>query len=371
MTRSLPHGSVRRAVVLHSLLALVPLAAAAAGTGEPPPPPQSSSPSEAAPRLDSRTLERELIPEFVKARAAPTRMEQMARWHEPVCPQVAGVPPDYANTVTARLLAAAQAAGAPNAGVGHSCSPNITILFTQTPQQLLDRIDKDHAALLGSGRVKGDTTFSRAIQAWYLTGTLQLSGSGSFPVQALGAPGVQGVPMGAGGMGRSGGAMGMGMGMSMNNGGAMAPPAPPPITANIPEPVPSTRVVPDPAWDNAAAVGGGAGRGTGLRFRSELLHVTLVADAHKLDGMSLQTVSDYMAFLALTRVTALEACTALPSIMDLLASGCADRDKPATLSAADTALLKALYASSLEGKIGIEQAEVNKKMLRALKAQTH
>jgi hypothetical protein len=102
-------------------------------------------------------------------------------------------------------------------------------------------------------------------------------------------------------------------------------------------------VSPDPAWDNSAVPGGVAGSRLGAQLRSELLHVTIIVDTQKLKGLNLGSVSDYVAFLALTRVAAAGSCGSLPSILDLFATDCTSRDKPAALSEADTAFLKALY----------------------------
>lgn len=366
MTRFPLFAAVRRSF-WPVLLGFLP---AAAGAGDPPAGAASASSASA---IDRRTLEREIIPQFVKTHAAPSPLiEQLTRWHDPVCPDVAGTAPEYAAAVTAQIFAAAQAAGAPAKGAGHRCTPNIRIIFTTAAQQLVDSIDKDHAALLGSARVNGDTTVSRAIQAWYLTGTRQLSQANSFPAQGMPAPGV---PMSGGmsnamggGMGGGMSARGTGMGMAgtgVNTGG--------PIGSNFAAPPPSTQLVPDPAWDQTSAPGGAAGSRPGpsaAMVRSELLQVLIVVDGQKLNGLPLQAVSGYIAFLALTRVTALDACAELPSIVDLLAARCVDRDKPAALSPADAAFLKALYASSLEGKIGSEEAEVSAKMLTALTKQT-
>lgn len=380
MTRSLPHGIVRR-VCWPVLLCALPASGAWAGDQPADAAASSSSSSSSSSsaevvisteNFDPRQLEKEIVPQFVKTHGAPTPyIEQMTRWREPVCPEVAGVNAELAATVTGQIFAAAQAAGAPNHGAGQKCTSNIAILFTNEPQQLLDSIEKDHAPLLGSGRVKGDTTFSRAIQVWYLTGTRQLSGPGSPSAQVMGAPGAaqgQTSSMGMGGMSRGG--MGTGMGMGMNNGAAMPPPSAPSILSNMPPP-PSNSVVPDPAWDNSGAPTGSGFSRLSQQWRSELLHVTIIVDGQKLNGMSLQVLSDYIALLALTRMTALDTCNPLPSIVDLFAAGCADRAKPAALSGADAAFLKALYASDLDGRIGSEQSEVNKRMLAALKKQPH
>lgn len=382
MTRSCSHrphgvGAVRR-VWVPVLLCALPAAAAWAG---PQPADSGSSSSSSASAevvvsaLDPIRLEREIVPQFVKTHAAPTPLiAQMTRWREAVCPEVAGVSPEVAATVTERILAAAQAAGAPSPGAGQKCG-YISILFTNQPQQLVDSMEKEHATFLGSGRVKGDTTFSRAVQVWYLTGTLQLSVAALSPPPPA-APAIE-TPTSPEALRdevlkpRNG----VGPRDMVINYGASIPAAPPGKSySKVPAPVPSPSVVPDPTWDDPAlnidgAPVGWAGTRLDQQLRSEVLHVTIVVDGQKLNGTPLEVLSDYIAFVALSRVTALDACNPLPSILDLFAADCADRAKPAALSAADAAFLQALYASELDGTIDKERPEVSRKMLEALKKQ--
>ncbi len=99
---------------------------------------------------------------------------------------------------------------------------------------------------------------------------------------------------------------------------------------------------------------------------SELVHVLVIVDTRKVAGNALQSISDYIAMLALTRVDSLEGCNELPSITDLLSSGCGERDKPQALTAADTAYLKALYSSNLEMNLAIEQVDMRDRMVTSI-----
>jgi hypothetical protein len=83
-------------------------------------------------------------------------------------------------------------------------------------------------------------------------------------------------------------------------------------------------------------------------------------------GDSLRSISDYIAMLALTRMGSLDACSELPSIIDLLSSGCDARDKPQALTDADTAYLKALYSSDLEMNLNIEQVDMRDRMVMSI-----
>lgn len=72
----------------------------------------------------------------------------------------------------------------------------------------------------------------------------------------------------------------------------------------------------------------------------------VVVDPRRIQGLSLDTVSDYVAMLALAQPRALDRCNVLPSITDLFAGACPGRPSPSGLTAPDTAYLKALYTGS-------------------------
>ncbi len=99
---------------------------------------------------------------------------------------------------------------------------------------------------------------------------------------------------------------------------------------------------------------------------SELVQVLVIVDTNKVAGNSLQSISDYIAMLVLTRTGSLEGCNELPSIIDLLSSGCGTRDKPQALTTADTAYLKALYSANLEMKLSIEQVDMRDRMVTSI-----
>jgi hypothetical protein len=359
VSRFLPSRGIR-AVCLPLVLGLLPAGAAWSGQPNSAPPPGAGEVVISAQRFERHTLERELIPQFVKTRSVPTpAIEQLARWHDRVCPEVQGLPATYDEIVSRGIIGAAQAAGAPSAGVGKKCSGNITIIFTADPQQLVDSIAKEHSSLLGSGRRSGDTVFSHVMQVWYLTGTRQLNGGNNMPVNGMNSQG--------GKVSRPETAvMGMRVGGNVGQSGAAG------LAPGVAPPESISNLTPDPAYGGGSAPGGLAGSRLSAGLRSELLHVLIIVDARKLKGMSLETVSDYIALLSLTRVGSLDACDRLPSILDLFAAACGERARPATLSEADSAFLQALYATTLDGKLGIEESEVQGRMMAALlTAQAH
>src|SRR6185312_13663413 len=94
--------------------------------------------------------------------------------------------------------------------------------------------------------------------------------------------------------------------------------------------------------------GGAGGRGLGANpgARQKLALAIVVVDPARTQDLSLDTVSDYVAVLALSQPRALDRCNVLPSITDLYAGACPGRSTPAGLTAADAAYLRALYTGS-------------------------
>ena len=94
----------------------------------------------------------------------------MARWETGICPTVAGLSDDDSASVTERLKEVAAKVGAP-ISTKKACKPNIEIVFTTTPQALLDDVKKNQESFLGyhEGPEQRDrlATVTHPIQAWY------------------------------------------------------------------------------------------------------------------------------------------------------------------------------------------------------------
>ena len=86
---------------------------------------------------------------------------KIARWERRICPLVVGQNPHFTTFITQRIKYVALAAGAP-VDTEASCTPNIEIVFTTTPQALLDNVRKTDPRLSGlchiprPGRRTGD-----------------------------------------------------------------------------------------------------------------------------------------------------------------------------------------------------------------------
>jgi hypothetical protein len=345
-----PPGSIRRRVTLIMLAC----ALTAAGTGcflvcvraEPLLQSEGSTSKEVtitAPRVfDPKTLNDVIVPRFVEAHAALSPViDQIGRWHDPVCPSTSGLQPAYNEFVSRRMLEIAKSVAAP-VKADAKCTVNVEVVFTPAPQELLDHLAKDYPHVLGyykASQFKQVIRVTRPVQAWYRTVTRAMSGS-TLPIisanvygPALDAPN------------------------KIDNPALLEAPA----TINNAQ-VDSERG----SGTGSVAPGGNAQGRLGSDLRSEFLHVLVVVDARAVAGHSLRAISDYVAVLALTRLDTLDTCSELPSIVDLFSSACGSRAKPDSISPADIAFLRALYASDLVQKLSLERAQMRSEMTAAL-----
>ncbi len=285
----------------------------------------------AASKLKKRTLDR-IASRFVQSHAAPSgSIQQIGRWRDVVCPKTTGLEPIYDQLVSQRILNVAQSVGAPIPRPRRKCRVDVEIVFTSQPQALLNHVARDYPVLLGSFRKAGDTTFRHAIEAWYLTGSRSTEGINP-PIEGLGAEQTSGDMQ---------------------------------VMPGTPEPFLSGVVVDQPDG-RGTAPSGMPGSHLGRSLESELLHVFVIVDSGGVAGYSLRSVSDYIAVLALTKMSSLDTCSSLPSIIDLLSQDCGAQSKPQAITVADTAYLKALYSSDLEMNLNVERGDVRDRMVSAI-----
>jgi hypothetical protein len=270
------------------------------------------------------------IGKFVEGVTVPTRAAgKVARWKSGICPIVVGLPPESAKLLVQKIRALAAEVGAP-VNPGDPCPGNIEVIFTAQPQALLDNIRIMHPVLLGyydnSAQADKLATSTRPIQSWYRTATLD----------ARGNPTVDGARKG-----------GVHLSIALPPSGL---PGPPDIVEMY---------MPDAAVTNVT--GGRLGDGVS----SALNNVMIVADTSKLLGRDAGTVGDYIAMLALAQIQPPDACQALPSILNLLVSGCSGD----TLTSADTSYLRALYKITTTTTLAGQRREIQYQMNQALKAK--
>jgi hypothetical protein len=94
--------------------------------------------------------------EFVRQRLPTSRFEQYARFRDPVCIKVAGLPDEFAAFVAKRIVEVAGEVHAPVAKDAR-CTPNINVIFAPAPQAQLTDIAKRREVLFGH-YFKADTS---------------------------------------------------------------------------------------------------------------------------------------------------------------------------------------------------------------------
>ena len=234
--------------------------------------------------------------QFVRGHLAENRNQQYARFRDPVCVKVIGLPPEFDAFIAKRVIEVAREVKAP-VDPSPACTPNVNVIFSPKPQAQLDDIAKRRDILFGFhfiAETKKLGTFTRPVQAYYLTRARDTLGNNI--LELLEQP-----PCVSSGMG-------------------------PPCDIKAP------------------AVMGKAGSRLGNDMSTELVHALILADANKVADAKIGAVADYVAVLALARWQGLETCNSLPTILNLMADGCEADEVAESATPGDLGLLAGLYA---------------------------
>jgi len=228
------------------------------------------------------------VSDFVDSHSAVARLGKVARWEDPVCPSVTGLPPNFIKFITKRVRDVATAVGAP-VNASETCKSNIDIVFTTKPQALLDTVRAKEPVMLGyySSNDQADrmAKVNYVIQSWHATQTVDLRGNAMID--------------------------------SRN------------------------------AENSGSAQGSRAQNSTGSRvgdgLHSTFFRAIVVANPDKLGDYEIGTLADHVAFVALAQPAQPDACGALPSILDMTNVECRKEAPVKGLTQADTAYLRGLY----------------------------
>jgi hypothetical protein len=230
--------------------------------------------------------------QFVRLHLPESLSGQYPRFRDPICVRVVGLPPEFAAFVAKRVVHVALQVKAPVAKAA-DCLPNVNVIFTPRPQAQLDDIAKRRDILMGfhfPSQLKTLTSVNRPIQAWYVTRTRDTTGASWIEVDN-----------------------------------------------NCPINVGDT--VSGPCGDRPV---GRAGSRLGNDMSAEVVHSLILADTNKVAGEKIDAVADYIAVLALAKWQELERCNTVPTILNLMADGCAE--PPEAITSADLGLLIGLYS---------------------------
>jgi len=256
---------------------------------------------------------REIFHKFTNTFAAPTMFGgKIARWERSMCPLVLGQNPRFTAFITQRVKYIALAAGA-RVNTEASCTPNIEIIFTTTPQALLDSVRQQHMVYLGSAKNFAEleklATVIRPVQAWYTTETMDCNGNREVD---------------------------SGVRVSSLTGNVMSDR---PIFAHC---------------------GGRIADG----IVSGFFHVLIVIDSTKMAGQKILPLSDYISMLALTQIKSLDACQQQPSVVNMLAADCDHAQD--SLSKFDLAYLQGIYRMSVGNKLMFQRNDIADTMADAM-----
>jgi beta-lactamase regulating signal transducer with metallopeptidase domain len=269
---------------------------------------------------------------------ASTGQHVLARWRDPVCVKVMGLPDEQAAVIKARIESVAKSVGARTQLVCRT--PNVQIGFSADPQAMLDGISAKTPEALGDwGGTRGQTTVTLPVQAWYATNGGAIAENTATDANGLKVRVLyQGLPP------------------------AGAPPGYPSGAAFNPSP--GTGV--GNGWTPSAPVGGAyiPRSRQPSELHRQFSNALVIVDTRRTEGKSLGLVSDYVAVLALAQPTGLGGCNVLPSVTDLFAN-CSGRAAPEGLTPADAAFLTSLYAAKT-GKKGDEHADIASHMASIL-----
>jgi len=272
--------------------------------------------------------------DFSKTFATPTAVTgKMARWEHRICPLVVGQNAHYAAFITQHIKYVALAADAP-VNTDASCDPNIEIVFTATPQALLDSVAKENPLFLGyftsEAQKNALAVMTRPIQAWYATETTDIKGRHWADVDRQRGYGN-----------RIGNLAGPANGVAdvLNNSPGQKLEGLPPFYASL-------------------------GTRTNDGIHTGFGHILIVVDSTKLAGQEIVPLSDYIAMLALTQINSLAACQELPSIVNMLAADCDQAMNGMTVT--DLAYLRGLYKMDADKNLASQQNEIADRMQQAL-----
>jgi hypothetical protein len=267
-----------------------------------------------------------VLHDFTKTFAAPTQLTgKMARWERRLCPRVVGQDAHYSRFITQRVQYVALAAGAP-VNTDASCTPNIEIVFTTTPQDLLDAVSKNDQHYLGYfssvAEKKSLATVTRPIQAWYATESTDLRGQRRLDTgrSIVGGTTVQNFNGMTGPVGD----------IAANSAGS--------------------------ALADMAPFFYSTGNHLNDGIHTGFNHILIVIDSTKLAGQGIVPLADYISMLALTQLNSLDACQDLPSIVNRMAPNC-DRAVDG-LTKYDLAYLEALYHMTTGRTMVLQRGEI-------------
>jgi len=244
-------------------------------------------------------------------RTAP-RDESLRIWRAPICPLVAGLGKDQGEFILARVSEAAHAAGAPLDG--EQCRPNLYVVFTNEPDELIRtwraRSSRSFGGVRGTpAAVDRFAAGKRPVRVWY---NREFGSADAGPVTS--DTSMEGIGL---------------------NGASAA--------------VTNKRV-----------------KDTRLTFNDVMIFssVIVIVDGNEVAGLQFGQLADYIAMIGMTELDPDAPLGAAPTILRLFADRAAGTTPPSGLTAWDAAFLKALYLTPLKNIT--QRSSITTQMLHSL-----
>ena len=321
-------------IKLPLLLLLAVLAAAPASAQSPAPAAKAGTvaglPVESVTVLGIKPSQ-DTIRNFVETRSVPTHaLNRMALWTLKICPLTVGLGDKYAQYVNQRIRQVAAAVGAP-VDPDPACRPNVEVVFTTTPQALMNNIRKTDPVYLGFYYLNSEADalakVTHPVQAWYTTLSQpyyehrQLKYS-SYAIDVGKCP------------------VGGGIAIKTDNSHEFSL----------------------PCFTGAGLKTSGSRAEDGAV--SSFFNVLIVAEPAKLYDFEIGSVADYITMLALSQPTSLDVCPELPSISNMLATDCASTT--VHITDGDLAYLRTLYKLPGGNPLSVQRDYLRAEMYQTL-----
>jgi len=240
-------------------------------------------------------------------RASSPTNESLARWtYVPVCPLVAGLDRAQGEFILHRLSQAAQAAGAPLGAA--DCKPNLFVLFTHDPPQLLKAVWHHTPTLFNyefGSEVRRFIDTPRPVRVWYNIGTTSMDGVALVAALQLGNSSVYGRQFDR----------------------------EPPINQ-----MPSF-----------------LGSRLTYTVTNDILSVIMVVDSSRLTGVNIGQLADYLGLVGLAQTNLDQDLGSAPTILNLFHGE--DGVRPTEMTLWDRALLRALYTTPHHDRLQLSEMQ--------------
>lgn len=269
----------------------------------------------------NRTV-REMAQDYAGAVAvAPGSADQYARWNRRLCPRVAGLPAEDAQTLIDHIAMRAHEFGIEVEPTG--CSANFVIIFTPDSDTVARQIVDSRRDLLGyyndddlvtDGRegLERFATTPRAVRWWHVARTTTADG------QQLGNSGSR--------VGRSTADAQAAQQSGDLSGGAVM------------------------AGNGYSGVEAVRSNGTRTRraIRQDLSFALMIVDTRRIEGLPPQAVADYLSMATLVQLDPQADLSAFPTVLNLFSDPQAGRATPTGMTDWDIAYLHGLYDAQRE-----------------------